>query len=120
MNQDSNSPPYDANADLCAYLDDECGPNQRARATSALGRDPALARQLATWRRNDSTLRAAFRHPRMNATAPDCAIPPMGLLEAKEPTLDPPGIVLNATAAYLAGIASAGAALVILRLTGAL
>jgi anti-sigma factor RsiW len=119
MSLDANPPPHDLNADLCAYLDGESGLNERARAESALGRDPALARRLAMWRRNDSTLRAAFRHSRTRPS-PDGAIPPIGPLESKESTLAPPGTIRSAAAAYLAGVLSAGAALVILRLAGAL
>ena len=120
MNQDASSPPCDVNADLCACLDGECDPDQRARMTSALGRDPSLALRLATWRGNDSALRAAFHHTRMNANAPDCAIPPIGPLEEKQPAPGLPGIVMSATAAYLAGVVSAGAALVVFRITGLL
>jgi hypothetical protein len=56
----------------------------------------------------------------MNANAPDCAIPPIGPLEEKQPAPGLPGIVMSATAAYLAGVVSAGAALVVFRLTGLL
>ena len=119
MSRDANPPPHDLNADLCAYLDGESGQNQHARAESALGRDPALARRLAMWRRNDSTLRAAFRHAQAHPS-PDGALPPIGPLEGKESTLAAPATLRNTAAAYLAGVLSAGAALVILRLVGVL
>ena len=115
MSQDANTPLHDVDADLCACLDDECGPDQRDRAASALKRDPALARRLAMWRRNDSTLRAAFDQTRPQIRPPDGALPPIGPLENKAP-----GIALRAAAIYLAGVLSAGAALVVLRLSGAL
>jgi anti-sigma factor RsiW len=119
MSLDSNPPPHDLNADVCAYLDGECSPDQRARAESALARDPALARRLAMWRRNDSTLRAAFRHS-VPRPSPDGAIAPIGPLESKDSTLAPPATIRSAAAAYLAGVLSTGAAIVILRLAGAL
>ena len=101
-------------ADLCAYLDDECGPGQRRRADSALTQDPALARKLAVWRRNDSTLRAAFSAQTQPARAQNSTDPPIGPLEsggAQKRRMD-----LAIAAAFLAGALSAGGAFVVANL----
>jgi anti-sigma factor RsiW len=48
------------NARLCAFIDGECGPNQRAQMELALDDNPHLVDRLATWRRNDDALRFVF------------------------------------------------------------
>ena len=103
-------------ADLCAYLDDECGPGQRRRADSALTQDPTLARKLAVWRRNDSTLRAAFSAHPSQARAPNSTNPPIGPLEISGAGTQKRRMDLAIAAAFLAGALSAGGAFVVANL----
>lgn len=118
MNQSGKG--YDPDVDLCAYLDDECGPGQRRRAESALSQDPALTRKLAVWRRNDSALRAAFSP----MDAPNQAPGRPASIPLGEPPIRSPEVAagprnvtrLAVAAAFLAGALSASGALFILRL----
>ena len=48
------------NADLCAFLDQECGASERRRIDAELGELPPLAERVAAWRRNDAALRTAL------------------------------------------------------------
>lgn len=109
---DFGKPGEAPDADLCACLDDECGPGQRRRADSALAQDPALARKLAVWRRNDSTLRAAFSDQTPQARAPSAETPPAAAgADAQKRWTD-----RAIAAAYLAGALTVGGAYILVRL----
>lgn len=111
---DSGKPGEARDADLCAYLDDECAPGQRRRADNALTQDPALARRLAVWRRNDSALRTAFSAQTRPVRTPNSTDPPIGPLEsggAQKRRME-----LAIAVAFLAGALSAGGVFVVANL----
>lgn len=121
---ETGTPRHDRNVDLCAYLDDECGPGQRRRAESAMSQDPALARQLALWRRNDGALRAAFSPtrpaPRISEdqSASNASIAASNAANIPETAAPSPG-KLTIAAAFLVGAVSAGGAFALMRIVGA-